>query len=407
MQVKNRSKVALLTREYPPDVYGGAGTHVEYLARELRRLTEVSVHCWGSPRDEPGVTAHEAWTALSEPKPEATVLQAMSINLAMAAAAKGSDLVHSHTWYANLGGHLSKLMWSIPHVVTIHSLEPLRPWKSEQLGGGYALSMFCEQTAAEAADAVIAVSHGVRSDVLNCYPAVNPDRVHVIHNGIDPEIYRPQPSEEALTRLGVDQGKPYAFFNGRITRQKGLPLLLAAALKMDPRHQLVIAASSPDTPEIAAEVAALAERVRSERGNLVWIGRFIPLQDLIHLHSGASVFVCPSIYEPFGLVNLEAMACETAVVGSRVGGIPEIVVEGETGYLVDYDPEDPEAFTTGLANRIDELLNNPTLTAKMGKAGRQRVLRHFGWPAIASQTVKLYDSLLSKNSTKTGASASA
>jgi len=407
MQVKNRSKVALLTREYPPDVYGGAGTHVEYLARELRRLTEVSVHCWGSPRDEPGVTAHEAWTALSEPKPEATVLQAMSINLAMAAAAKGSDLVHSHTWYANLGGHLSKLMWSIPHVVTIHSLEPLRPWKSEQLGGGYALSMFCEQTAAEAADAVIAVSHGVRSDVLNCYPAVDPDRVHVIHNGIDPEIYRPQPSEEALARLGVDQGKPYAFFNGRITRQKGLPLLLAAALKMDPRHQVVIAASSPDTPEIAAEVAALAERVRSERGNLVWIGRFIPLQDLIHLHSGASVFVCPSIYEPFGLVNLEAMACETAVVGSRVGGIPEIVVEGETGYLVDYDPEDPEAFTTGLANRIDELLNNPTLTAKMGKAGRQRVLRHFGWPAIASQTVKLYDSLLSKNSTKTGASASA
>ena len=407
MQVKNRSKVALLTREYPPDVYGGAGTHVEYLARELRRLTEVSVHCWGSPRDEPGVTAHEAWTALSEPKPEATVLQAMSINLAMAAAVKGSDLVHSHTWYANLGGHLSKLMWSIPHVVTIHSLEPLRPWKSEQLGGGYALSMFCEQTAAEAADAVIAVSHGVRSDVLNCYPAVDPDRVHVIHNGIDPEIYRPQPSEEALARLGVDQGKPYAFFNGRITRQKGLPLLLAAALKMDPRHQLVIAASSPDTPEIAAEVAALAERVRSERGNLVWIGRFIPLQDLIHLHSGASVFVCPSIYEPFGLVNLEAMACETAVVGSRVGGIPEIVVEGETGYLVDYDPEDPEAFTTGLANRIDELLNNPTLTAKMGKAGRQRVLRHFGWPAIASQTVKLYDSLLSKNSTKTGASASA
>ena len=407
MQVKNRSKVALLTREYPPDVYGGAGTHVEYLARELRRLTEVSVHCWGSPRDEPGVTAHEAWTALSEPKPEATVLQAMSINLAMAAAAKGSDLVHSHTWYANLGGHLSKLMWSIPHVVTIHSLEPLRPWKSEQLGGGYALSMFCEQTAAEAADAVIAVSHGVRSDVLNCYPAVDPDRVHVIHNGIDPEIYRPQPSEEALARLGVDQGKPYAFFNGRITRQKGLPLLLAAALKMDPRHQVVIAASSPDTPEIAAEVAALAERVRSERGNLVWIGRFIPLQDLIHLHSGASVFVCPSIYEPFGLVNLEAMACETAVVGSRVGGIPEIVVEGETGYLVEYDPEDPEAFTTGLANRIDELLNNPTLTAKMGKAGRQRVLRHFGWPAIASQTVKLYDSLLSKNSTKTGASASA
>ena len=391
----NRRKVALLTREYPPDVYGGAGTAVEYLARELRRLAEVSVHCWGEPRDEPGVTSHQPWTALSEPKPEATALQAMSINLAMAGAVKGAEVVHSHTWYANLGGHLAKLMWSIPHVMTIHSLEPLRPWKSEQLGGGYALSMFCERTAIESADAVIAVSHGVRADVLNCYPNVKPERVHVIHNGIDPEIYKPQPSEEALTRLGVDTGRPYAFFNGRITRQKGLPLLLAAALKMDPRHQLVIAASSPDTPEIAAEVAALAERVRSERGNLVWIGRFIPLQDLIHLHSGASVFVCPSVYEPFGLVNLEAMACETAVVASRVGGIPEIVVEGETGYLVDYQPDDVEAFTSALAARVEQLLGDSALAARMGTAGRERVLRHFGWPAIASKTSELYDSLLS------------
>jgi starch synthase len=375
-------------------VYGGAGTHVEYLARELRRLVEVSVHCWGKPRDEPGVTSHEPWPALSEPKPEAAALQAMSINLAMAAAVKGADVVHSHTWYANLGGHLSKLMWSIPHVMTTHSLEPLRPWKSEQLGGGYALSMFCERTAIEAADAVIAVSHGMRQDVLSCYPNVNPERVHVIHNGIDPEIYRPHRSDDALSRLGVDPSRPYAFFNGRITRQKGLHLLLAAALKMDSRHQLVIVASNPDTPEIGAEVAALAERVRSERGNLIWIGRFIPLEDLIHLHSGASVFVCPSIYEPFGLVNLEAMACETAVVASRVGGIPEIVVEGETGYLVDYDPGDTEAFTTELANRLQELLSDSALAARMGKAGRQRVFRHFGWPAIASRTLELYDSLL-------------
>jgi starch synthase len=386
-------KVALLTREYPPDVYGGAGTHVEYLARELRRLAEVSVHCWGPPRDEPGVTSHEPWTALSEPKPESAALEAMSINLAMAGAVKGSDVVHSHTWYANLGGHLAKLMWSIPHVVTTHSLEPLRPWKSEQLGGGYALSMFCERTAIEAADAVIAVSHGMRDDVLNCYPAVNPERVRVIHNGIDPEIYKPQRSEEALTRLGVDPSRPYAFFNGRITRQKGLQLLLAAALKMDPSHQLVIVASKPDTPEIAAEVSALAERIRSERGNLIWIGRYIPLEDLIHLHSGAAVFVCPSIYEPFGLVNLEAMACETAVVASRVGGIPEIIVEGETGYLVDYEPDDIEAFTSALAARIDELLSDPALAARMGKAGRQRVLSHFGWPAIALKTSELYDSL--------------
>jgi starch synthase len=391
----NRRKVALLTREYPPDVYGGAGTHVEFLARELRRLADVSVHCWGAPRDEPGVTSYEAWTALSDPKPESAALQAMSINLAMAGAVKGADVVHSHTWYANLGGHLAKLMWSIPHVVTTHSLEPLRPWKSEQLGGGYALSMFCERTALEAADAVIAVSRAMRDDVLNCYPNVKPQRVHVIHNGVDPEIYRPQRSEEALTRLGVDSGSPYAFFNGRITRQKGLQLLLAAALKMDPRHQLVIVASNPDTPEIAAEVAALAERVRSERGNLIWIGRHIPLQDLIHLHSSAAVFVCPSIYEPFGLVNLEAMACETAVVASRVGGIPEIVAESETGYLVDYDPGDPEAFTIGLATRIGELLSDSALAERMGKAGRQRVLRHFGWPAIASQTVELYDTLLS------------
>jgi alpha-maltose-1-phosphate synthase len=389
-----KRKVALLTREYPPDVYGGAGTHVEYLAREMRRLAEVSVHCWGPPRDEPGVTSHQPWGALTEPKPESAALQAMSINLAMAGAVKGAEVVHSHTWYANFGGHLSKLMWSIPHVVTIHSLEPLRPWKSEQLGGGYALSMFCERTAVEAADAVIAVSHGVRGDVLDCYPAVKPERLHVIHNGIDAEIYRPQRSDETLNRLGVDPTKPYAFFNGRITRQKGLQHLLAATLKMDPRHQLVIVASNPDTPEIAAEVGALAERVRSERGNLVWIDRYIPRQELIHLHSGAAVFVCPSIYEPFGLVNLEAMACETAVVASRIGGIPEIVVEGETGYLVDYDPDDIEAFTSALAARIEELMTDAALATRMGKAGRERVVSHFGWPAIASKTSELYNSLL-------------
>ena len=394
MVLTKRHKVALLTREYPPEVYGGAGTHVEYLARELRHLAEVTVHCWGPPRDEPGVTGYQPWAALSEPRPEATVLQAMSINLAMAAAAKGNELVHSHTWYANFGGHLSKLMWSIPHVVTVHSLEPLRPWKAEQLGGGYALSTFCEGTAVAAADAVIAVSQGVRQDILNCYPQASPDRVHVIHNGIDAEVYKRQPSEGPLAGLGIDASRPYAFFNGRISRQKGLPLLLAAALKIDPSYQLVVAASSPDTPELGAEVAALAERVRAERGNLVWIGHFIPREELIQLHSGASVFVCPSIYEPFGLVILEAMACETAVVASRVGGIPEIVVEGETGYLVDYDPDRAHEFTSALAARIEGLLGDPTLAATMGKAGRERVLRHFGWPAIASRTVELYDSLL-------------
>jgi starch synthase len=388
-------RVALLTREYPPEVYGGAGTHVEYLARELRRLADLSVHCWGPPRSEPRVLAYNAWDALTEPKPESAALQAMSINLAMAAGVKGADLAHSHTWYANFGGHLSKLMWSIPHVMTIHSLEPLRPWKAEQLGGGYTLSMFCERTAVEAADAVIAVSHGVRKDVMTCYPKVDPGRIQVIHNGIDPEIYRPQRSEETLARYGVNPNRPYAFFNGRITRQKGLSLLLTAALDIDPRYQLVIVASSPDTPEIGAEVAALAERVRAERGNLIWIGEFIPREELIHLHSSATVFVCPSVYEPFGLVILEAMACETAVVASRVGGIPEIVLEGETGYLVDYRSDDTKAYATALAARIEEVMSDPALAARMGKAGRQRAAQEFGWSAIAARTVELYRGLLS------------
>src|SRR4029077_9584681 len=253
---------------------------------------------------------------------------------------------------------------------------------------------FCEQVPIEAADAVIAVSAGVRKDILGCYPAVQPERVHVIHNGIDADIYRPQPSEEALRRMGVDPTIPYAFCNGRLTRQKGMPLLLQAALEIDPRYQVVMAASSPDTPEIAAEVDALAERVRAERGNLVWIDRFISREDLIHLHTHATVFVCPSIYEPFGLVICEAMACETAVVASRVGGIPEIVVEGETGYLVDFDPTDVRAFTSGLARRIEQVLGDPELAARMGKAGRQRVIERFGWPAIASRTVELYETLL-------------
>jgi starch synthase len=388
-------KIALLTREYPPEVYGGAGTHVEYLVRELRRLLEVAVYCWGSPREEAGVHAFTAWDQLSEPKPEAVALQAMSIDLAMAAAAKGADLAHSHTWYATFGGHLAKLMWSIPHVMTIHSLEPLRPWKAEQLGGGYALSLFCERTGIEAADAVIAVSHGVRRDVMDCYPNVDPGRIHVIHNGIDPEIYRRQPSPETLTRYGVDPKRPYAFFNGRITRQKGLPHLLNAVLRLDTAHQVVIAASSPDTPDIAAEVDGLVERVRGQGRDLVWIDRFIPRDDLIHLHSHASVFVCPSVYEPFGLVILEAMACETAVVASRVGGIPEIVVDGETGFLIDFDPNDPEAFATALAQKIKLLLDDPQRARAMGEAGRRRVVQSFGWPSIAARTVDLYESLWS------------
>ena len=380
-------------------MYGGAGTHVEYLVRELRRQLDVTVHCWGSPRAEGDVRSYRAWDELAEPKPEAAALQAMSIDLAMAAGVKGSDLAHSHTWYAYFGGHLAKLMWSVPHVMTIHSLEPLRPWKAEQLGGGYALSLFCERTSIEAADAVIAVSHGVRKDVMNFYPTVAPDRIHVIHNGIDPETYRRQPSPETLARYGIDADRPYAFFNGRITRQKGLALLLAAALKLEARHQLVVVASSPDTPEIAAEVKDLASRVRAEGLDLRWIDHFIPREDLIHLHSSATVFVCPSIYEPFGLVILEAMACETAVVASRVGGIPEIVVEGETGFLVDYDPDGIETFTSALAARIQTVLDEPELARAMGEAGRRRAVQAFGWPSIAARTADLYESLLGSQST--------
>ncbi len=385
--------VALLTREYPPDVYGGAGVHVEYMARELRKRVDLSVHCWGAPRDEPGVFAHRAWDQLSEPLPEAAALQALSIDLTMVAGTKGAEIVHSHTWYANLAGHLAKLTWSVPHVVTTHSLEPLRPWKVEQLGGGYELSSFSERTGLLGADAVIAVSEGMRRDVLACYPEVDPQRVHVIHNGIDADTYRSLPSPETLGKYGVDPSLPYAIFVGRVTRQKGLSHLLEAALLMEPRHQLVVAAGTPDTPEIAAEVAALAERVKSRRGGLIWIDGILPRTELVNLLSSASVFVLPSVYEPFGLVNLEAMACETAVVATRVGGVPEIVVDGETGYLVDCDEADPERLSRDLAVRVAELLDDPARAARMGHAGRQRVLERFTWPAIADETVKLYRSL--------------
>ena len=385
--------VALLTREYPPDVYGGAGVHVENLARELRRRLNLTVHCWGEARTEPHVTAHRPWDELAEPQPEAAALQAVSIDLTMAAGCKGVQLVHSHTWYANLAGHLAKLTWGVPHVATTHSLEPLRPWKAEQLGGGYQVSSFCERTALEAADAVIAVSDGMRRDVLSCYPAIDEPRVHVIHNGIDAQAYRPDPSREMLRRRGVDPARPYAIFVGRVTRQKGLSHLLQAALSMPERYQLVVCAGTPDTPEIAAEVTALADRVRAQRGGLVWIEGIIPRPELVPLLTGAATFVCPSVYEPFGLVNLEAMACETAVVASRVGGIPEIVADGVTGFLVDFTEDDPQRFARALAARITELLDDRGLAERMGAAGRRRVLERFTWPAIADQTVELYHSL--------------
>jgi alpha-maltose-1-phosphate synthase len=388
-------RVGLLTREYPPEVYGGAGVHVEHLARELRSRVDLSVHCWGRPRDEPGVLAHDAWEDLRQPEPEAAALRAMSIDLAMVGAVKGVELLHSHTWYANLAGHWGKLTWRVPHVATTHSLEPLRPWKKEQLGGGYELSKYAERTALVGADAVIAVSEGMRRDILASYAEIDPGRVCVIHNGVDPELYRPQRSEETLLELGVDLERRFALFVGRVTRQKGLQHLLRAALQIDPAYQLVVCAGAPDTPDIALEIGELAEGVRANRGGLVWIEGILPRSQVIHLLSAATVFVCPSIYEPFGLVNLEAMACETAVVASRVGGIPEIVVEGETGWLVDWDETSPRAFEAGLAKRIGELLAEPDRAARMGETGRRRVLERFSWPVIAARTVELYRSLVS------------
>jgi alpha-maltose-1-phosphate synthase len=397
-------KVGLITREYPPEVYGGAGVHVEYLARELSRLVDARVHCFGEPRPSPLVAGtYGAWEVLAGDAPHLTALRHMSTDLAIVAGVEGCDVVHSHTWYANLAGHLAKLCHGIPHVMTTHSLEPLRPWKAEQLGGGYALSRFCERTAVEAADAVIAVSAEMRRDVLSCYPAVDEQRVRVIHNGIDTAEYRPNRGTQVLERLGIDPQTTSVVFVGRITRQKGVPHLLDAAEHLTPGTQLVLLAGAPDTPEIGREVADHVEALRA-RGNLriVWVPEMLPRPDVIQVLSHATVFVCPSIYEPFGLVNVEAMACEAAVVASAVGGIPEIVVEGETGHLVAFEPgddafgspRDPEGFARNLADRVNGLLADPDRAARYGAAGRERVLEHFSWPAIAEQTAALYGELL-------------
>jgi alpha-maltose-1-phosphate synthase len=389
-------RIALLTREYPPEVYGGAGVHVEYLARELARLEDVTVHAWGGD----GAVVHRAWDALAGDAPHLAALRAISIDLSMAAATGDAEVVHSHTWYANLGGHLAKLTYGIPHVATVHSLEPLRPWKAEQLGGGYALSSWCEQVSLEAADAVIAVSEGMRRDVLGCYPAIDPGRVEVIYNGIDAEEYRPDPATDALEKHGVDPDRPSVVFVGRITRQKGVPYLLDAALDFDPAAQLVLCAGAPDTPEIAAEVSSRVDRLRAERGNVIWIDEMLPKREVIQLLSHATVFACPSIYEPLGIVNLEAMACEAAVVATATGGIVEVVVDGVTGLLVPFEaapgsiePRDPAGFASGIALGVNELVRSPERAAEMGRAGRERAVREFDWSEIARKTSELYRSV--------------
>jgi starch synthase len=382
-------RVAILTREYPPDVYGGAGVHVDFLARELRRLVDVDVQCMGEPRE--GATAH------SEDDPRLAganaALKVLSTDLTMTAAVGEADVVHSHTWYAAMAGHWAKLLYDVPHVVTAHSLEPQRPWKAEQLGGGYRISSWAERTAMEGADAVVAVSAGMREDVLAAYPAVPPERVHVIHNGIDADFYRPDPGTDVLARIGVDLTRPYVCFVGRITRQKGVPHLLRAGLHLDPAVQLVLLAGAADTPELKAETDALIEELQATRHGVFVVSEMLPREQVRQVLSHALAFCCPSVYEPLGIVNLEAMACETAVVASRVGGIPEVVAEGDTGLLVDYTPDDATGFEERFAAAVNRLAADPAQAHRMGLAGRRRAVEEFGWDAVAERTVELYRSL--------------
>jgi len=382
-------RVGLLTREFPPEVYGGAGVHVDFLARHLRERVDVTVVCTGAER-EGAVAIPEQDGRFPDANP---ALHVLSADTAMAAACAGVDLVHSHTWYANMAGHLSSLLYGVPHVVTAHSLEPQRPWKAEQLGGGYRLSSWVERTAYLGADAIIAVSEGMAADVRAAYPEVEPHRLHVIYNGIDAEFYAPDIGTEVLERLGIDAGRPYVTFVGRITRQKGVPHLLRAGLRLDPTVQLVLLAGAADTPELKAETDAAIARLRAERDGVIVVSEMLPRESVRQVLTHALAFVCPSVYEPLGIVNLEAMACETAVVASAVGGIPEVVVDGETGLLVDYTPDDAAGFEAALADRINRLVADPGLAAQMGRAGRARAVSSFDWAAIADQTVALYRSL--------------
>jgi starch synthase len=390
-------RIGLLTREYPPDVYGGAGVHVEHLVPALRALVDVDVHCFGEPRPDlpqtPGqhVQGHRAPGALEGANP---ALQTLGVDLSMVAAVEGVDLAHSHTWYANMAGHLAKILHGVPHVVTAHSLEPRRPWKAEQLGGGYRLSSWVEHTSYEHADAVIAVSAGMRTDVLDCYPALDPGRVHVVHNGIDTDFYHPDPARDAVRAAGVDPDRPSVVFVGRITRQKGLGHLVAAAHDIDPAAQIVLCAGAPDTPEIAAETEKAVAELAATRGGVVWVRRMLPTAEVRQLLSAATVFVCPSVYEPLGIVNLEAMACGTAVVASDVGGIPEVVDDGRTGTLVHFHEHAEAEFRSGLADAVNVLLADPARAAAMGAAGRERAVREFAWETAAARTVEIYASLL-------------
>ncbi|MBF6270224.1 glycogen synthase [Nocardia farcinica] len=383
-------RVAMLTREYPPEVYGGAGVHVTELTARLRTLSEVTVHCMGAPRAD--AVVHEPDPALAGAN---AAVRMLSAQLRMADAAGEVDVVHSHTWYTGLAGHLAATLYGIPHVLTAHSLEPRRPWKAEQLGGGYRISSWSERNAMEHADAVIAVSEGMRHDVLDAYPAIDPDRVHVVHNGIDPTLWHPGapvPGERpVLEELGVRPDLPIVAFVGRITRQKGVGHLLAAARNFDPDIQVVLCAGAPDTPELAAETAAAVERLRAGRENVFWVQQMLPTEQIRQILAAAAVFVCPSVYEPLGIVNLEAMACATAVVASDVGGIPEVVDDGVTGRLVHYDALAAEEYERGLAEAVNAVAGDPELAARYGEAGRARAIADFDWTRIAARTIEVYE----------------
>ncbi len=407
-------RVDLLTKEYPPFIYGGAGVHVNELAKVLRPLADVRVHAFGGPR-EPGTEGADdgvtGYPEIAELDGANAALRTFGVDLEMAQGTEGTDLVHSHTWYANLAGHLAGLLHGVPHVISAHSLEPLRPWKAEQLGGGYALSSWAEKTAYEAASGIIAVSNGMREDILRSYPAIDPERVKVVHNGIDLEAWRHPQGEDAdaqaaatLQRLGIDPDRPAVVFVGRITRQKGLPHLLRACEQLPADVQVILCAGAPDTPEIKTEVEGLVARLREKRTGVVWIEEMLPRPELIAVLAASDVFVCPSVYEPLGIVNLEAMAVGLPVVGSATGGIPDVIVDGETGLLVPIEqvqdgtgtPIDPARFEADLAERLTTLVTDTEAARTMGQAARRRVEEHFAWEAIAQRTMDVYNWVLTQ-----------
>ena len=399
-------RVGLMTREYPPYVYGGAGVHVEYLSRELAKVVDVEVHCWGDQKADEGslhVRGAEPWPAITHGGQEKfkTALEAMSLNLLQMKTMGSIDIVHTHTWYVSMAGFLAKKLFGIPFVLTTHSLEPLRAWKAEQLGSGYAMSSWMERTAILDADAIIAVSKGTKQDILKAYPEVEPERVHVIYNGIDLSEYQKTAETDALVKYGVDPSVPYVLFVGRITRQKGVTHLVEAIRYLPAGTQVVLCAGAPDTPEIATEMREKVEAARALNPRVVWIEKMVTKLEAIQLYSNAAVFCCPSVYEPFGIINLEAMACRAPVVASATGGILEVVVDGETGYLVRFEqdpvttfPSKPDQFARDLAEKISDLLAEPAKAQQFGEAGRRRVEETFAWSAIADQTVALYRELI-------------